>query len=148
MTASHPHAEFIMQAQKFNYNLLIKKYSNMGAACIAIKSITILLLFRRLLRLTTMSCTLQLPGIFLDLFTFLVIFDHLQPVVEAAVNGIIKSSFNDGLMENKPHKGSFEVLIAKLAKAFEDASDAEIVMHRTVEVTKSSHPVASSFYFT
>ena len=93
-------------------------------------------------------CTLQLLGIFLDLFTFLVIFDHLQPVVEAAVDGIIKSLFNDGLMENKSHKGSFEVLIAKLAKAFEDASDAEIVVHGVIEMIKLILPVASSLQFT
>ena len=104
------------------------------------------MLFLFLLQLTT--CTLQLPGIFLDLFTFLVIFDHLQPVVEAAVHGVVKSLFNDGLMENKPHKGSFEALIVKLPKAFKDASDAEIVMHGAVEVTKSFLPVISSFYFT
>ena len=89
-------------------------------------------------------CTLQLPGIFLDLFTFLIIFDHLQPVVEAALDGIIKSLFNDGLIENKPHKRSFEVLIVKLAKAFEDASDAEIVMHGVIEMIKSILPVVSS----
>jgi hypothetical protein len=89
-------------------------------------------------------CTLQLLGIFLDLFTFFVFFEHLQPVVEAAVHSVDKSSFNDGLVENKPHKGSFKVLIAKLAQALEDASDAEIVVHGVVEVTKSLLPIVSS----
>ena len=51
-------------------------------------------------------------------------------------------------MENKPHKGSFEVLIVEFAKALEDASDAEVVVPGVVEVAKSTLPVISSFQFT
>ena len=90
----------------------------------------------------------QFLGIFLNLLTFFFIFDHLQPVVEAAVFSVLESLFNDGLTENKLYKRSFQMLIVELPKALEDACDTEVIVHGVVEMTKSTLPVFSSFQFT
>ena len=89
----------------------------------------------------------KLLGILDQAFPLLITLDHLDPVVEAAAERVLKGPLRDSLMEEESDEGRLEMFVVELTKALEYASDPQVIVRGVVEMSEAGLPVGSTLDF-